>query len=486
MAGLLGNYLPQSQDGGGILGNAQGYSTGDKIGLIGSLLQDAYAGYRGQPGGNVERSIAQADNRNITSRLMSDLQSPDPQTRQRAYMFAQMNGIDTKPFQQQQATQQLPQLLQSMKPSQQTFPSQSAPLNDGSQITTAPINFEAPGLNIQDAIGQAGPELQAQYAPQLMAEAMKGPKYQEVGGGLYQLPQLGQEGGPTQVIAAPRKAPQTRTYRQGTQDITEEFQQDGSWKRLGTGAAFKPESAGEAEISSLSDPAMVNAAVKYNQTGTLPPLGMGKSATHLRTQILDLSAKLASGKYTPEQLVSNIASYKANAGSLNQQIKVFNAIETSGNAAKNSANLALEAARSGGAGPTGIPAFNSWIQAGRKATGDKNVMNLDNHLSTFAEEYAKVMTASTGSAAATDSARSEAHKRLSSANSLDQLEFLIKEMEREMGGRHYAARAQIDGTRKQLGGSPYSEPDGVLTKPKLPPSTQSLPRVKSQPTVSNW
>lgn len=170
MAGLFGNYAPQ--DSGGLLSKAQGYSTGDKIGLIGSVLQDAYAGYWGKPGGNAERAIAQVDNRNIQSRLISDLQSPDPQTRQRAYMFARLNGVDTKPFEQQQATQQLPQLLQSMRPSQQTLNGTSAPLPGGGNVNAAPINFEAPGLNISDAIGQAPPELQGQYAPKLLEQQM--------------------------------------------------------------------------------------------------------------------------------------------------------------------------------------------------------------------------------------------------------------------------------------------------------------------------
>src|ERR1044071_9372429 len=147
MAGLLGNFMPQSQRG-GILGGFDGKvepSGWDIASLLSATLADGYAGYRGQPGGAVNGALAnmQATQAQRASRkLIEDLQNPDPQTRQKAYMFAQLNGIDTKPFQQQQANQQLPALLQSMKPSQQTFPSQSAPLNNGSQITTAPINFE--------------------------------------------------------------------------------------------------------------------------------------------------------------------------------------------------------------------------------------------------------------------------------------------------------------------------------------------------------
>lgn len=218
----------------------------------------------------------------------------------------------------------------------------------------------------------------------------------------------------------------------------------------------------------LNDAAKINAAVKYNLTGTLPSFGMGKAARQDRLEVMNYAAELAKGK-KPEHLVADAANFKANSASLNQITKQFNIIEQNSNSAKNSAALALKSAEAGGAGPTGSPALNRWIQAGRRnIAGDKNVMALDGHLSTFAEEYAKVMTASTGSAAATDSARGEAHKRLSSANSVGQLQSIFSEMLKEMGGRHYAARTQIQSIQGQLGGGSYSEQNGVQAKPDAP------------------
>jgi hypothetical protein len=221
----------------------------------------------------------------------------------------------------------------------------------------------------------------------------------------------------------------------------------------------------------LSDGAKVNAAVKFNATGSLPPMGMGQAARKDRLEVLNYAAELAKGT-PPEQLVANAANYKANSRALGQITNQFNLIEQNSNTARNSAGLALQAARAGGAGPTGSPALNRWIQAGRKSVaGDQDVMALDNHLSTFAEDYAKVMTASTGSQAATDSARGEAYKRLSSANNTPQLEHIMGEMFKEMGGRHYAARAQIQSIQGQLSGKQYSEPNGVQTPANLPGST---------------
>lgn len=265
-----------------------------------------------------------------------------------------------------------------------------------------------------------------------------------------------------------------RTYQAGRSDHADTLKQQDRQYNLQAGnaaeshrhnLAMEAENGGGGDTGGgLDDAAKVNAAVRYNATGVLPPLGSGKAAHADRKEILNYAAKISAG-VKPEQLVANIANFKALSGSLNTQTKQFNAIETAANAAKNSANLALEAARKGGAGPTSVPAFNKWIQAGRKATGDLNVKNLANHLDTFAEEYAKVMTGATGASPATDSARQAAKERINAAYDVAGLESIISEMSREMGGRHYAARAQLQSITDQLSGKAYSEPQGVETKP---------------------
>lgn len=171
MAGLLGM---QGGPGMGILGGAQ--QTPDwanKLGLISAAIKDAANSVRGQGDTNASAQWQQGQQQNqIRQQLMGALQSQDPSVRQQGYQVLTMMGGDPSAFQKQQATQQLPQLLASMKPSQQTFHSQSGQLNNGSQITTAPIGFEAPGKSISEAIGAAPPELQAQYAPKLLEQQM--------------------------------------------------------------------------------------------------------------------------------------------------------------------------------------------------------------------------------------------------------------------------------------------------------------------------
>lgn len=174
--GLLGNFGDNNQ-GMGILGGASVKPSGmDIASLISATLSDGYAGYRGKQGTAVDSAVQGMEGNNVRRSLIAGLQSQDPAERQKAYALAPLYGVDPKSFQQQQATSQLPAFLNSMKPQQATLNSQSAPLPSGGNITTAPINFEAPGLSVNDAIMQAPPELQGQYAPKLIEQQMAADK----------------------------------------------------------------------------------------------------------------------------------------------------------------------------------------------------------------------------------------------------------------------------------------------------------------------
>jgi hypothetical protein len=258
----------------------------------------------------------------------------------------------------------------------------------------------------------------------------------------------------TKQVHADTLKQQDRTYGLQAAEFGEKKRHD-----MATEAADGADAGG-----GLNDAAKVNAAVKYNLTGTLPPFGMGKAARADRLEVLNYAAQMASGKKTAEQLVADAAGFKSNSRSLDQQTKQFNAIEQNANTAKNSLNLAIASASAGGAGGTDSPVLNRWIQAGRVAiSGDPQVKALQNHLSAFAEDYAKVMTANTSAAGATDRAAAEAHQRLNAAYSVDSLKQIAGEMLKEMGGRHYAARAQMESIRGQLAGGTYKEPQGVET-----------------------
>lgn len=71
------------------------------------------------------------------------------------------------------------------------------------------------------------------------------PKFQEVGDALYQLPGL-DGGAPKQVVAAPLKAPQTRTIQRGLNSVEQQFNQtSGAFDDIpgAIGPKFKPDKA---------------------------------------------------------------------------------------------------------------------------------------------------------------------------------------------------------------------------------------------------
>lgn len=156
---------------GGILGSIGGLeppkpNTWDIVSMVASGLQDANAGYRGEKGGYLDANLQSSQGQRLRTALMQGLSSSDPAVRQRAYQAAALYGVDTKPFQQQQAAAALPQLLQSMQPKQDTIAAMPAPLPMGPQFAPQTMDYQTPGMKFSDALAANGnPELQAQLAP---------------------------------------------------------------------------------------------------------------------------------------------------------------------------------------------------------------------------------------------------------------------------------------------------------------------------------
>jgi len=110
---------------------------------------------------------------------LTGLNSDDPATRQNAYTTAALLGIDTKPFEANQAAKALPKLLNNMQP-QFNPVTVTPPVSGGAGLPGATtLNdparqaaYNAPAQSapsLQDALSATGnPELQALYAPQLI------------------------------------------------------------------------------------------------------------------------------------------------------------------------------------------------------------------------------------------------------------------------------------------------------------------------------
>jgi hypothetical protein len=88
-------------------------------------------------------------------------------------------------------------------------------------------------------------------------------------------------------------------------------------------ARSKAESEGSDDAASFTPEAIDNAAARYNIDGTLPPMGMGKSAAAGRTKILNRAAELKAG-ISGEQQRRDQLNNKADIANKNRAISAFN------------------------------------------------------------------------------------------------------------------------------------------------------------------
>lgn len=93
-----------------------------------------------------------------------------------------------------------------------------------------------------------------------------------------------------------------------------------------------------------------------------------------------------------------------------------------------------------GAGTSVGPVVNRWLQAGRKATGDKDVAAFNTAVETAANEYAKIIT---GSTAATDASRAEAASMMDKFQSPEALLAQIGVIQKDA---HYKIQSYADHT----------------------------------------
>jgi hypothetical protein len=208
------------------------------------------------------------------------------------------------------------------------------------------------------------------------------------------------------------------------------------------------------------------AATQYYQTGKMPAVGNNPT---LRAQILARSAEIAkeNGDSSKEAVLRGQAN-QANAGALTQLTKqktMVGAFEK--NASKN-ADMAL--AKSAAVDRTGVPAFNRWVNAGRKEiTGDPATAEFNAANQTFVSEYAKVMSGSMGNTPVSDSARQHANEMLNTAMTHEQyvavVNLLKQEMQNRMAGfdeQELSLRKNLLGPDKGTGAdAPDADPLGI-------------------------
>lgn len=233
--------------------------------------------------------------------------------------------------------------------------------------------------------------------------------------------------------------------------------------------------------SVLNDDAVHLLAGKYLNNGTLPPLGMGPIAAANRNKILNAATGMAKDLgLSADDLVAGTANVKALGSALTKAQGNWTAMSRQEEAAQANANLMLGLAPKGG-GQTNIPVVNRWLQAGRKQiAGDPDVTAFDSALGGYSEEFAKVMTGSSGSAAATDSARAAAADRLSKYATQGQLAAGVATMNQEMANQKNAASHVIVGITNQIHGGGRGVPE-LAPAPAFPAPAPGAPPPANTP-----
>lgn len=260
------------------------------------------------------------------------------------------------------------------------------------------------------------------------------------------------------------------------------------------GANLKTHSANSPD-STLSDDAAYNAAVKYNQFGTLPALGM--KAPGDRQKILTYAAYMshdpnwhppswdspqtppavAGGAATSNPIgttahptladatsaAANPADNKAQSATLSDMTKRTSIADSSEQTALKNLGIAREML--GKADQTGSPLANSIqnkIRAG--LFGDPDVSAYQNAISTARNEYARVISMATGAQGITDFAMKEGQKLFPDDLAPTQFESNFQVAQREMANRTGSMHDQIAKAKASLHGGA-----GPVVPPTPPP-----------------
>lgn len=196
----------------------------------------------------------------------------------------------------------------------------------------------------------------------------------------------------------------------------------------------------------FSPEALEMAARTYVDTGTLPPMGMGKAGTAARKAIMNRAAEIAgttSGGIEGQSERS--ATYKGSQTEINSIQRQRGPVLAFARNFDRAADLALEMSEK--TDRTGTPIFNKWLLAGKQATGDVDVARFHAAVLTASTEYARVMS---GGTVSTDTARAEAGKILSGIQTPEQFRGVVDIMKRDTENRIKGYDDQLKAVQEEM------------------------------------
>lgn len=202
------------------------------------------------------------------------------------------------------------------------------------------------------------------------------------------------------------------------------------------------------------------AAETYVRTGQIPSLGM--SASDRVAVVNEAAQMLKTGDKSVGDVILARAGLKADEASLKAVSQKQDGIRINEATALDNMQKARNIIQQGATGGE-YPILNEWIQAGRKATGNPLVKELDQALDIVANEVAKVNSGAVGNQAATDTSIAAAKANLSSINNIETLEGVFGIFNDDMQNRTAESQIQKDIILDRIG---YGQ--GILPGSKAP------------------
>lgn len=132
---------------------------------------------------------------------------------------------------------------------------------------------------------------------------------------------------------------------------------------------------------------------------------------------------------------------------------------------------------------TGIPAFNRWLNAGRKSiAGDPTVAKFNQAIQTLQFEYGKVASGAVGIGGVTVSSQEEVNDSINSSMSPEQLHGLLDQISLEIERADSAYSDEVEGLKIQISNTGT----GLQTTPQTFPTPSGIPTPSGGDLDSIW
>lgn len=252
------------------------------------------------------------------------------------------------------------------------------------------------------------------------------------------------------------------------------------------GGAAKMGGAGQTNQVQFTDSDRKFWASVIKSGGSFPP-GLARTAAGSKF-VQEVMKEVAGSGSEPGQYIAGKAGVQADERSLSNMTKMADAATSFERTASENFDLALKLA------PKGVPTnwgpfINRWVEKGMTMTGDKDVPPYVTALLTAANEYAKIMSGSTGAQGSTVDSRREAAEMFSPYLNQGQIDAVVKVAKTDMANRKGSLYGQIDDIKARLRAAGSTEPTETQGQGKKPgettPAAAAPKTIKVSPADKN-